>query len=84
MILANHLHMPSYCLKTFTECPQLRPSHFIHYQQQNPSHGLLVSKYRNKNLQSLLLTLSGTTTFIFITRSIIFIHVIFVYFSCKT
>ena len=21
MILANHLHMPSYCLKTFTECP---------------------------------------------------------------
>ena len=24
MILANHLHMPSYCLKTFTECPYLK------------------------------------------------------------
>ncbi len=22
MILASHLHMPSYCLKTFTECPE--------------------------------------------------------------
>ncbi len=23
MILASHLHMPSYCLKTFTECSMI-------------------------------------------------------------
>ena len=50
MILANHLHMPSYCLKTFTECPYYIRIMYFYLPFSAPSASSVVRNYSNSSV----------------------------------